>query len=92
MVPKKICCNIPLGSLHYKKSPKMQPINLQLHAINCHLQLTFIGFTTILHPLAILATMLQLHLQPMTSSSYTLILLSSMIMSICPISCKWYQT
>jgi hypothetical protein len=35
---------------HYKESPKMQPMHLSLHATNCHLQLTFIGYTTTLHP------------------------------------------
>jgi hypothetical protein len=43
-------------------------------------------------PLTILATMLQVHLQLMTSSSYTLRLFSSIIMSICPINCEWNQT
>jgi hypothetical protein len=33
---------------HYKKSPKMQPLHLQLHATNFHLQLDLIVFTTIL--------------------------------------------
>ncbi len=69
----------------------MQPMHLQLCAINCHLQLTFYWFYNYFAPLTILTTMLQLHLQLMTSSSYILKLFSSMIMSICPISCKWNQ-
>ncbi len=35
---------------HYKKSPRMQPLNLQLHATDCHLQLDLIFFATILQP------------------------------------------
>jgi hypothetical protein len=60
----------------------MQPMHLQLHATNYHLQLILIVYTT----------MLQLHLQLMTFSFYSLKKNSSMIMLTCPINCKWNQT
>jgi hypothetical protein len=42
--------NLIYSIYHYKISPTMLPMHLQLHATNCHLQLTLIDFITILYP------------------------------------------
>jgi hypothetical protein len=65
--------------------PHLAKVGLRQHAITCHLQLRLIVFYNYFAPLTILATMLQLHLQLMTFSSYTLNYFSFMMMPICPI-------
>ncbi len=45
---KLINDELRMNNEHYKKSPRMPPLNLQLHGTNCHLQLNLILFATIL--------------------------------------------